>query len=370
MRVLIHIGPQKTGTTYLQTRLFRLRKRLARDGIVWHLCTSADLGRKGKPRPRVGKTSDLLDILADGRTEGFAQEVAQLRAAGTRCLVISAEGLSKLQPPKFAPLREILAPDQVEIYIYLRRWSERLPSSWWQQVAGGLSTPFADWLQAKIDDARRDPIVNQSILWRRWGKMFGRETVNILSYDAMRAAKMDLADDFLRNRIGWQGKMELRSEPPREAHVRPTPLKVEAIRALNALAQEQGVQLTSRQRHHMYDSLDDAMMRRVAAVTEGEVTQLELDDAGPLFAIAREKMAPWKDRLATKSLFPDLIDPKVAHYPVMPASALQGPRARTLLGKILAAAAASPATAPPRPPRPAEPERRHIASKPHRPPTP
>jgi hypothetical protein len=156
-------------------------------------------------RPQ-GRFSDLGMLLSQGGIHRFASELAELRAQKVKSLIVSAEQLANLRADQIAPLRELFAGDDVHVYIYCRRWSDRLPSAWWQRVSTGFAQPFPDWLNDTLQNANRNWVVNESLLWQRWAHLFGRKHIHILSYDVLVRAGADLAEDFLFNRLHFAGQ--------------------------------------------------------------------------------------------------------------------------------------------------------------------
>jgi hypothetical protein len=334
LRVLLHIGPQKTGTSYMQSRFYHVRERLRRHGIAYHLPPEdSGLGRPGFP----AQASDLGTLLLHGDMSRFAADVAAVREAGLKCLLISTEMLSKLKPEQIAPLGEIFAGDTVEVYAYCRRWSDRLPSHWWQQVSTGLTTPFPQWWARALSMGARNWLVNESLVWQRWANLFGRDTVHILSYDTLRAAGVDIADDFLHDRLRWTGRLNT-GAPRRDVRTMPAALEIEVLRTLHVYAAEAGVRLTAACRHAALERLRLAQYEPFRSIAGDALDTVEIDDTGPLFADSRLAMQLWQDRLATSSLSPELMLARSKPYRFVPPEALQTDAARAAFGDLLQAA--------------------------------
>jgi hypothetical protein len=331
LRVALHIGPQKTGTSYMQLRMFHLRNRLAIWGIVYHVPESLP----GLPPGTPIHASNIGTLLLKGDLGAFTAQVAAIRAQGAACLVLSSELLSKLPPERIAPLREIFAGDEMEIYAYCRRWSERLPSHWGHQVSSGGTTPFPKWHADLMRRGARSWMVNESRLWQRWADLFGRDAINILSYDVLRDRQIDIADDFTQNRLGWPGQVH-REALRKQVRVMPPPLEIEVIRSLHVYAGAQGIPLTMARQGDVLDALRAADFQPFRAIVEGKHKTITIDDTDPCFAPALQDMQAWEDRLVTRDLSPAFMLPRQAQFPFVPPHILGGAAANTAFGELLA----------------------------------
>ena len=336
LRVIFHIGPHKTGTTYMQRRLFQLRSRLARHAITYHMPNRAHLPLLEPVRVEgpAMQHSDIATRLTPALLGAFTDEVAEIRDSSQVCLVISSEALAKLSAEQLAPLKEIFARDQVEVYAYCRRWSDRLPSHWWQLVSTGLTTPFPQWLAGILKQGVTNRIVNESVLWQRWANLFGREAVHVLSYDALRMARVDIADDFLNARLRWGGKFMV---PPRRKDMRtmPSALEMEVIRTLSVHAAAQGVAISYKMRNDILDRLREADFQPLRNIAAGNLQTMRIDDMDPVFAESLQAMKSWEDRLMTSALSPSILLPRVSQFRFVPPEALQQPAAEAVFSDLL-----------------------------------
>ena len=331
LRVVIHIGPQKTGTTYLQRRLQHVRKRLEKSGIICHLPHDSERGLPGGARHR------LAGMLIDGSAGAFAQEVAEIRAQGWHCLLISSESLARRTRAQLAPLAEIFAPDQVEIYAYCRRWSDRLPSHWWQNIATGGTVPFPDWFGTVVNGGTGNSILNESLIWRNWAELFGRAAVHLISYDALRQREIDIADDFLHTRLHWPGKFH---QPPPRKEVRktPSPVEIEITRCLNLQAAAHGKALPGHRRRALLEALRVADFQPFRDMAGDAMQVIPINDADPSFVASRVAMQAWEDRLVTRTLSPNIVMPRATAYSFVPPEALNTAAASAAFGDLLKSA--------------------------------
>jgi hypothetical protein len=148
-RYLIHVGPHKTGTTYLQLRFDAARKRLCERGVIYPAELSASKmepsHRRLFPDIRASNISYLRFVF-----EQSAHKDAEY-------VLISAEDLNHLAPQEPGSLREAIDGGPATIIFYCRRWSELLPSLWQEKVKHGCDETFPEFFSANIADPLASP---------------------------------------------------------------------------------------------------------------------------------------------------------------------------------------------------------------------
>lgn len=173
MRILLHAGHFKTGTTAFQQALNRHKDALWRDGVL-------------VPEMPRGNHGYVINPLHPERfTQRMAvlyEEIAQAEAQGARWTILSAEVLAHLKPKHLAQIREALARWPIEAMVVLRAWSEFLPSRYTQNVRGGDFIGFDDWLSEITATGHGHPDTNFSLVLQRLGAVF--DQVCVCSYVA------------------------------------------------------------------------------------------------------------------------------------------------------------------------------------------
>ena len=143
---LIHIGPQKTGTTSLQPALFAARESLPEHG--------AYVPRGSARRRRAGWVLGLPDKPpADDQSpwEKLTKEVAR---AGDLRVCVSNEDFARARPEQIDRIVDGLSRPGEAPYVVavVRRLDLFLPSGWQQRVKGGCPLTFEDWLHVVLDE--------------------------------------------------------------------------------------------------------------------------------------------------------------------------------------------------------------------------
>jgi hypothetical protein len=156
-RLILHIGTQKSGTTYLQRVLAALSPTLRKKGVLYPIRLvgkrevynheAAAYGLLGTeafpwvPRHRAEAQRDSWQALVDkiARWDGTA--------------VVSGEALSVICATDAQRLVESLGTPTTDVIITARDLGRVLPSSWQQHIRNGRSTPFSTYVRQL--DARR-----------------------------------------------------------------------------------------------------------------------------------------------------------------------------------------------------------------------
>lgn len=150
-RVYLHVGAPKTGTTYLQERLFANAPRLARHGVLVPM-TPWWSGR-GALHFRAA-----LDLLGQdwggppGHARGAWQQLLEQVRRHDGTAVISHELLAPAPPELVARVMADLGDAEVHIVYTARDLARLLPSAWQEAVKQGREMRFARFLHRARDN--------------------------------------------------------------------------------------------------------------------------------------------------------------------------------------------------------------------------
>ena len=138
---LIHIGPQKTGTTSIQLALFGMRQELEELGVYYP---------KGSHRRRRAAFSlGLPDGLRSGSPiEPWQRLVKEVARAGDARVCVSNEDFARASDPAVIEqiVRELGGGHPVHVVLVARRLDLFLPSQWQERVKGRVRLSWEDWL--------------------------------------------------------------------------------------------------------------------------------------------------------------------------------------------------------------------------------
>ena len=150
-RVYLHLGLQKTGTSYLQ-------------GVMWeNAARLADQGLDLLPRTR-REAFELMLVVRErynperdpasvaGALDRFSAALG--KATGSRALV-SQESLAAVRPGQARRLLEACGDREVHVVLTVRDLARQLPSSWQQELKSGRTEGYADYLRRLRDYQER-----------------------------------------------------------------------------------------------------------------------------------------------------------------------------------------------------------------------
>ncbi len=219
MKVLLHAGLDKAGSTAIQAHLHANRDWLLERGIY---LPNSGLTRYGHrklfpPDPEPG----LWDALAE--------ELALAAKSGYPLSVLSYEGAASLRRPEIAQLTQHLEACDLTFLFYLRDQAEVLQSGYLQNLKAGPQALSIDQLRR---DHRRLPLASRdySRLLARFRAAAGGASIRLRPFARDRLEGGDVVDDLLavldlRADAGF-ARLQLRQNPS---------LDVPSARLLNAL---------------------------------------------------------------------------------------------------------------------------------------
>lgn len=278
-RVVLHVGPHKTGTTAIQDALHRNRETLARAG--WHY---PEIGFTQQGHHRLAQA-----LLRHGQPEA-EQMLAEL-AALDGDIVLSSENFSRLPLQPLKRLAEGLRPRQVTVVCYQRNFLD-LAYSWWQErVKHGDRADLMSFLFEIAASPRKPHLFAPRMLLGRLAEAFGRESVSVFLYDPIRAGKGIVAH-FMEEVLGVDRSAW--PEPGGQPNRSLRPAMAEVLRMLNRTAgRDPARQLLSDPRMR---SLRDLMATqehrylRIVALSYRMAAFRQME---------QELLAGWRDRIAT-----------------------------------------------------------------------
>jgi len=160
MRILLHVGQPKTGTSTIQGTLKKNRRALRDVGVLY-----PRTGLKGGGHHRLGFIAEepgawSPDWIPSDDLDGLASElVEEIRANPADVVVLSSEVLfHRRSPGRLVRLLQERIPDaDLEVYAFLRRQDLYLEAAYSQQLKTGQTTLSRDeFLQVNLDHRRAD----------------------------------------------------------------------------------------------------------------------------------------------------------------------------------------------------------------------
>jgi hypothetical protein len=305
-RLILHIGLQKSGTTYLQELIASGARELAEAGVVYPVAPAGRRRRRtenhewasyGLLGPEYPWVSEQRAAAEKGAWKTLERQVA--RTKGT--VLLSAEALSVLRASAIRALLDRLAVRDVEVVVTARSLSRSLPSLWQQHVRNGRRLGFERYLdmlaeQRRMPSARIEEDVDLHLwrafaigrLVRRWAREVGESRVRVVTSPGR---PPELLWARFAEAIGVPGFTFRSDEAERPVHTGLTAPEAVVLTSLNAALASAG-----------WPS-DRARRLREAVLTDGFQSRAE---RGPRIAIP----ARWRSCVAAWSTedVADLLD--------------------------------------------------------------
>ena len=222
MRVVIHGGMFKTGTTSLQHLLNANRDLLSNEGIVY-------------PFTKIGQHSYILNVRDPKWNADYLLSIAkEAEQDYASILLFSGEAVSALSYSQFKKLTACFESWPTEYVFCFRHWSTYLPSRWKQNCIRRDSQTFEEYLNLITNpslthfDVRYDLILSRAIA-------SGAKNVRSISWDNAMANSGSSVPEILEA-LGFNKELIQKLAIDTEWLNKTSPfIKVEICRILNGL---------------------------------------------------------------------------------------------------------------------------------------
>jgi len=195
MKLLLHIGTDKTGSTAIQRHLYANRP--------WFLARGVYV-----PLTGLGKDNGHGNLLADldaPEMERLVEEIASARESGYTHTVISWEGLCYLDSRNIAKLGKVLAGENLWLLVYLREQADIVQTGYLQEIKTDKSPVGIQdfqgfiWRLPQLRALRycHSPMRNYARLLQQWMTIIPRGQVIAREYQRGLLIGRSVIDDFL-----------------------------------------------------------------------------------------------------------------------------------------------------------------------------
>jgi hypothetical protein len=334
-KYVIHIGPPKAGSKYLQTSLAGLHKVLAEVGILYPTTLLTEDARISH--------AVLNTALRAGPSEALAMAFDELNNTGHHTVVLSWEGAFSLPGEALAYFRSLIGPEnEVALVYYCRRFAERIPSLWKQEIKRGRTLTLADVVARELRAPMQTQDINATLAWERWAGVFGRDSLNLVSFNNLRDARIDLFEHFAATFLDWTGPERAKRVV---VHESPNAIDTEMLRALNAIHLAAGGGDSGQPQTRYLAAQRDLDLGPIPAAMAQHMATFMLDDRAAPFLPVYDAMLGFLDRLADPQDGRDLYARAVAEVRYVHPDYLLRPGVVPALHTVYRALAAAPAQA-------------------------
>lgn len=182
-RVYLHIGQQKTGTSYLQSVYFENADAVTAQGVDLVPPTKRQMFRLMLVvRERVNLDHDPATIV--GALARFSEQLAKAPAARA---LLSDESFASCQPEQAERLVAACHDREVHVVVTTRDIARQMPSAWQQSIKSSGTETYADYLQrlrAREGSARPGRTwlhLDAAVLVRRWRELVPAEQIHVVT---------------------------------------------------------------------------------------------------------------------------------------------------------------------------------------------
>lgn len=276
-RFVIHVGPHKTGTKYLQHSLTRNRLWLEAHGVLYpDLWAVADVPAHTELAALIGR-----------QAHGVRTKFDQLRDSGFPTILLSSEDLSDQSETAFRYLADLISPSSVSVVFYCRRWSELLFSGWQETVKQGHTMPFPEFCAHHLANQQGSTIINFGMVLDRLAAAFGLDGVSIVSYSHLADDGQDILRHFTSEILGINEALE----PQQRMNESMSLFDAELLRVVNAL----GTGFPAAPRGYLYQQFverrEQIQLTAVLESMEDSISNLWINEAAPGLSTIHEAIA-------------------------------------------------------------------------------
>lgn len=162
-QVYVHIGPLKTGTTFVQQALGGNRDVLAEQGTIF---PGEDFRQHARAVQHLMGRRRGIDGGKSVETDQWTRLVDEVRGSGARSAVVSMEYLSSADSRAVHRMVSSLAPTPVRVVFTARDYSRLVPAAWQTALRSQHAPTWSEFL-----DSVRDPEGDGGV----WGRRFWRQ---------------------------------------------------------------------------------------------------------------------------------------------------------------------------------------------------
>lgn len=179
--ILLHIGPQKTGSTALQSSMHQGREALAAQGVCYP-------GKRLRPQSAGWA---VMGVAAVGRTSPPISEwttfVEEVQSTDLPRVCVSNEDFGRAGDSAIERIVGDLGADRIHLVFVARRLDKLLPSHWQERVKAKMTMTYEEFLHHVLDTPEID--WEATVTWEphdvekvvgRWAKYLPREQMTVI----------------------------------------------------------------------------------------------------------------------------------------------------------------------------------------------
>jgi hypothetical protein len=195
-RLVMHVGPHKTATSYLQYNFHHNRAELAKRGWLY-----PETGER--VRTAHHDISDQRNFIFKDKSK-MAQELLRIgeraKAEGLNIL-LSSEGFQHCKPRVFTRIKELLQMPELEIAYAIRDPLDHFYATWAQKVKNGSVEALPDLAARHFAEPLKSHLLNPMVELEPVARDCAA-AIKLLHYDQIVAQKLDIYKVFATQVLG------------------------------------------------------------------------------------------------------------------------------------------------------------------------
>ena len=285
-RLIVHVGPHKTGTTSIQRALFFAAKDLLKLGIYY-------------PTEWVSPENKwshyaLFEQLRSKKFDLVENTAARVLKSNANTIVISAEDLSLLSIEELNVMSRAfrsVEPDlNISIVFYVRRWSGIIPSIVQELIKHGISSTLSDIVAQEFLSPERSDIINYVNRLDRFSTVFGTDSIGIIAFDNIVESKQNLVDHFFKNVLSCARTKSDTYDIETQYNISLSIIEVEFLRVHNCLVKIGSIRKFTGNADEYLHRLRASNFQELADVLKGSVREFEFDEAALPFRVLYDSL--------------------------------------------------------------------------------
>ena len=224
-KLYLHVGPHKTGSTYLQRMFSENRLALAESGITYPEVFGNLLGHH--------ELYEYLSAETIGRE--FKTKICQLAELESD-VILSSENFSKLGRADFQKLQADLPDFEFEVIFFVRSFSSKMLSWWHELIKHGATQDFFSYAYPNMAAPFNNKELYPGHSLKNLQDAFGSTHLKLLHYEGAVARQSMLGDFFAA-----VGRSSPVPDQVRHINAMMVPAEIELVRYLNQYAKQRNL---------------------------------------------------------------------------------------------------------------------------------
>lgn len=171
--VFLHVGPHKTGSSYIQKFLFENRKQLENSGFIY-----PDLSNQmGEGHHEIAKPGFI-----ETESKAYFQNLSNKYLGKDMSLILSAENFIRLDEDHYNLLKDNLCCEDIKVVFFVRLPSAVLKSLWSERIKHGNLDSQHEFYLPHFHDPYSSQILNPMIYYNKLINVF--DNVMCIDYES------------------------------------------------------------------------------------------------------------------------------------------------------------------------------------------